>query len=263
MSKKLLPLLLLLVGCPDPAATTDPNAVPGQGPQGGPPPTSPGQPDPSAVPNPDGTAPPAAGGAAGATPGARPAAPGFQVTAGQGVKISGTAVYAGSAKGKLRIDFLRNPEGAPFPELIHSIELEKPGEWSVEAPQDIGELSVVAFLDADDNGPSPGEPMALYKSPLKIEKTEVKGVVLELSDNPDMGAFKPKGAPPDGSAVINGPPPDGSAPGAVPPGGAPPGGAPPAGAPGAPPAGAPPAGAAPAGAPPAGAAPAAPAAGGK
>lgn len=263
--KKLLPLLLILAGCPDPAATDPSTSAP-------PPNGAPGGPPPGGAPGAPGEAPP--GGAPadgsqaavpagdpnnvltpGATPppGGRPKPTGFELVPGQGVKLGGTVTYSGSATGKLRIDLLRNPEGAPYPELMASIEMDKPGPWSIEVPKDYGDLSIIAFLDSDDNGPSAGEPRSAFTNAIKIGKTDVSDVVLEMSDNPkdEMG----KGSPAPGAG---GPPPGA--------GGAPPPGAPPAGAPpeGGAPAGAPPEGAPPAGAPPEGAPPAsAPPKGGK
>lgn len=273
MSKYLLPLLFL-TACPDPAATQDPNAPPPGGEAGPPadPNAIPGTPDPNAAPGPaDPNATPGAGAPNGANQaGSRPVPAGFTVTPGQGVKLSGNIVWSGAVDGKLRVDFLRNPEGSPYPELMHSLEQSKAGPWSVEVPKDLGEISVVAFIDKDDNGPSPGEPMALYKGDLKIaSQTEIKDINLELSESPDMGAFQPRneqtgqggapselvGAGPNPTTGATGVP----APGTPPAGGtegAPPPGTPPAGAPAAPPGPAPAGGAAPAGAAPAsGAAP--------
>jgi hypothetical protein len=176
------------------------------------------------------------------------------VPTGQGVKLSGKVTFDGSAKGVLKIDFLRNPEGSPFPELLHSLQLSGPGDWSVEAPKDIGEISIVAFIDADENGPTPGEPMALYKDQLKIEKADIADINLELSTTPDMGMFAPR----NGGGAGQGTPPEGapSGPGATPPGegGAPPGAPGTTGNPGAdaPPVATPPAGDPPPAADPAG-----------
>ena len=237
-----LPLLLLLAGCPDPAATDPSTAQPGQ-PNGQPadPNAQPnGQPgDPNAQPGGPPTDPnaqpggpptdPNGGGAPGSGPpaGSRPAPTGFTLTPGEGVKLSGTVTYSGSAKGTIRVDFLRNPEGSPYPELMHSVELTEPGPWEVEVPKNFGALMIVGFIDADNNGPSPGEPSASNREPMSVGAQPVKGIELALSDQPAMGG---KGPTPPGE-----------------------GGMPPEGAPGAPPAGAPPAGAVPGGAAPAGA----------
>lgn len=242
-----LALLVFLAGCPDPVpTTTDPAAAGGApaGAEGGV-----GQ----APPPEGGGAPPPAGGG-------RPAAMGFQVEPGQGVKLSGTVSYAGTATGTYRIDFLRAAEGSGFPELLHAISMDKAGTWEVEAPKAAGKIHIVSYLDAGEDGPSAGEPAVLYANPVEVGDAPIADVALVLSDSPDLGDFAPRGgggAPPGGAAGAPdgaATPTPGGAPGEVP--GAAPGG-PPTGD-GALPAGAPPAGASPSGAPPAGAPPAAP-----
>ena len=171
-------------------------------------------------------------GAPAAGAGMRPAAS-FEVPAGTGVKVSGTVVYAGSKTGQYRIDFLKPNKGS-FPELLHSITLDKPGAWEIEAPKGTGEVAVVGFLDADGNGPSDGEPAALTDPPLTIGDKAITGVTLTLSDTPDLKDLKPPGGPkapgiaaPAGGA--GGPTPAGATPGGATPGGPVPGGeAPPA-----------------------------------
>ena len=237
MLARSLPLLLVLVGCPDPTAAPEGGGMSDK-PMGGGAPGEPGQPG-----QPGMGGPP--GGEGGPT--GRPTAPGFQVTAGEGVKLTDSLSYTGTKTGVYRIDFLKQSEQASFPELVHSIELPAPGPWEVEAPKDAGEFWVVSFLDANGNGPDPSEPAARVKDLVRIGTEPIGGLDLVLSDDPDLGELKPnaKEGPP-GTL-----PPGGEMkPGETPPGGAPPGGAPPGSVPpGAPPtdAGAPPAGAPPVG----------------
>lgn len=215
-------LLMLLTGCPDPVPSTD--AASSGAAQAG-----------AAAP----AAPPDGGGAPPAGAG-RPAAPGFQVEPGQGVKITGTVTYPGTATGTYRIDFLRAAEGAGFPELLHSLSMDKPGTWEVEAPKSAGKVHVVSYLDAAEDGPSAGEPAVLYGKALDIESDPITDVALVLSDDPDLGDFAPRGgggAPPgpptDAGAAAGGTPPaaptDGAAPTGAPTDAA--GGAPPPDAP--------------------------------
>jgi len=251
MLARILPFALLLAGCPDPSATPEAGGMPEQ-PMGGVPGAEGGQPGGA------GGAPPT--GAEGGMPNGRPVAPGFKVTTGEGIKLSGTVSYTGSKTGVVRIDFLQQSTQSNFPDLVHSLELAAPGPWEVEAPKDGGDFWVVAFLDADANGPSPGEPAARVKDMVKLASTPITGLDLALSDTPDLGDLAPGGKDTLGAPGGPGAEPK---PGEAPPGGeagAVPAGAPgavPAGAPGAVPAGAP--SAVPAGAVPAGAAGAAPA----
>lgn len=208
MLVRLLPLFLL-VACPDPTQSG--------GNAGGGAPIPAGAPMPGGVPG--GGMPGAGGGPGGAGGGAglRPTSS-FDVEAGQGVKVAGTVSYEGTKTGQYRVDFLRQNPGS-FPELLHSLTLEKPGAWEVEAPKNAGEVAVVGFLDADGNGPSDGEPAGLLDPALKIADQPIAGVNLVLTDNPDLKDLKPPGAGKSGAG----------APGVLPTGGTepPPGGAPP------------------------------------
>lgn len=198
MNRYLLPLLLFFAACPDPSAKSDGGQ--GKGMMGGPPP---GGPPPGGQP-PGGAQPP--GSAPTPTGGVRPNST-FQVAAGQGVKLSGTVTYEGAKKGDLRVDFLRSNMGS-FPELVHSLTLPQPGAFEVEAPKGFGEVSVVAFLDADGNGPSDGEPAARIEGTLKIEDQDLPNLVLALTDNPELGDLKPPGqgggGKPAGDAMTGG-----------------------------------------------------------
>ncbi len=226
-------VLVALAGCPDPTVASDPpagsatsaldgqNAAPLTGPPAPPVPVGPSDPslgpgDPTGAPGAPtpGTAPSGTSAAGG-----RPQVAGFQVATGAGVHLSGRVRYDGNKHGVLRIDFLRNSPTATFPELLHTLSLKAPGEWSVEAPKDLGEVSIVAYIDADGNGPSDGEPAAKLDR-VKVGTTEQDDLDLILSDAPNLGSLKPASAegvppPPDDP-----PPPAGATPssiGAVPP----------------------------------------------
>jgi hypothetical protein len=202
-------LPLILGGCPDPTAGSASE--------------SPGPPATGAPSGPAG-GPAAAGGAAQPGPGKRPQAPGFKVEAGQGLKISGTIAYAGEKKGTVRMDFLKVGASGDFPELVHTMDLAAVGPWELEVPKDAGELAIVCYMDADDNGPSDGEPAGRVAGRIKVGQDPVTGLDITLADEPDLGDLKPGpppgGAPPAGGGQM---PPNAGA-GAAPPGA---GGAPP------------------------------------
>jgi hypothetical protein len=191
---------------------------------------------------------------AGASTPVHPGATSFQLTAGSGVKVSGTITWAGETAGTLRVDVLRKPtSGGSFPELLHSMSLEKSGPFEFEAPKGTGAVGIVAYYDTDGNGPSATEPAAARE--VDIENDPIAGVDLTLAVGTDLALFKPPtagGAGADGAAPPGGPPADGASPppGSPPPGGAPPGGPPPGGPPPGGPPGAPPGGPPPGGAPP-------------
>ena len=130
-----------------------------------------------------GDAPPPGDGDGGPPSGGRPTAE-FGVEAGAGVAISGVVLYDGAAEGTLRVDFLTNDGENPMPSLVHSMTLEGPGPFSVEAPRGLGEVTLVAYIDAGDDGPSPGEPKGHLKA-FEVKVAPIDGLKLQLSDDAD------------------------------------------------------------------------------
>ncbi|MBM4391099.1 MAG: hypothetical protein FJ090_08260, partial [Deltaproteobacteria bacterium] len=145
-------------------------------------------------------------------PSAEETSPGFKVTTGEGVKLSGTVSYAGDKAGKIHIDFLLPPEQGHFPKLIHSLLVEEPGAWEIEAPKKLGKVGVVGYVDMAGDGPSDGDPAFRYPGLVDIDEVAVAGLDLVLTDSPDLGEFTPglagpsQGPPPqDGGAAPAGP----------------------------------------------------------
>jgi hypothetical protein len=124
---------------------------------------------------------------------------GFEVEEGKGVAISGTVVYEGDAEGVLRVDFLPPKPAQGMPGAVHSITLEQPGAWSVDAPADFGELIICAFIDSNDDGPSRGEPKVLLTEPLKVGAEPIAEVELVIQDDWDRSHQQgnPKQMPPE------------------------------------------------------------------
>lgn len=241
---------LSMGGCPDPSGQ-----APQQGPGGGP------GAEGGAGGGPAGGGPggggPGGGGPGGGGPGGkgnerRPENVKFDVAEGQGVAISGTFSYAGTKTGIYKVDFLSRKENGPI-ELVHSLTIEKPGPFSVEAPKSYGAIYVVAFVDEASDGPTATDPAGMTKEPLQIGEVPIADVTVEVSDTPDLGEFTPGaggganqaggGGGPQGGGGAGGPqggaggPPGGGAGGAA--GGPPGGGAggPPGGGAGGPPGG--------------------------
>ncbi len=171
MSRHLLLFTLLIAGCPEPPPSYQGPGEGGgkQGPggavAGGGPPEGAGQP-----------------GAAGAAP-QKPE--GFQVEEGEGIKITGTLAYAGSEEGSFRIDFLKISEDSPMPVAVHSLEVEELGAWEVQAPTKAGEFTLCAFLDLNEDGPSPGEPKVILEKALNVDEADITGIDLTILDNWD------------------------------------------------------------------------------
>ena len=127
-------------------------------------------------------------------PGRPPADVAFQLGEGEAVELSGVLRYAGDAEGAIRLDFLTLEEGQP-PALAHTMGLDRAGGFEVEAPKGFGEVHIVAFIDLDGDGPSPGDPAGTVK--LEIGDEDLGDIELVLDDDPDLGELTP-GAGADG-----------------------------------------------------------------
>lgn len=196
----LLPaLLVFLSACPDPSQTKQPGTggEPGMAPPG----AMPGGPGGPGMGGPPGG--PAGAGGPGMA-GLRPAAK-FAVDAGAGVKISGKVSYDGAKTGTVRVDFLRTLSGSAFPELVHTVSLDKPGPFETEAPKDFGTVQVMAFIDSSEDGPTAGEPAGRYEPGLDIKAAAITGVDIVLSDRPELKDLAPPG--PEKAGAVTGMPP--------------------------------------------------------
>ena len=176
-------MFLMLAGCPDPTTAAD---LGNPGPGGG-------------APGPGGQ------GTEGAPQGPPPEPGSFNMEEGAGVTVSGTLRYTGEAKGMVRIDVLRKEEDAP-PQLLHVEKLDGPGEFSFQAPSNTGEVSLVAFVDVDEDGPSPTDPAG--RADIEIAEETLADLRIDLSDEPELGDLTPGDAP----APSDAPSEDGAAP---------------------------------------------------
>jgi hypothetical protein len=171
-------LLLTLFACPDPTTAAD---LGNPGPGGG-------QPGAAGGPNPG----------EGAPQGPPPAPGQFNVEAGTGVGISGTLSYEGSQEGQLRVDFLATEDDAP-PRLLHVEKLDAFGAFTVATPPNTGSVAIVAFVDIDGDGPSPGDPAGMTR--VSIGEANLTDVNIELSDTPDLGDLTPGTAGPAAAEI--------------------------------------------------------------
>jgi len=147
--------------------------------------------------------------------GAPTAATGFGVAPGEGVLLTGSLAYDGTRTGTIRIDFLTADPDAAMPGAVHTLVLDAPGPWSVEAPRDFGRLQICAFLDENGDGPSPGEPKVMLDEPLTVASTPIADLALVVRDDWDDVHMKtPPGTAAPAPAGGDGVPADGAAPGA-------------------------------------------------
>jgi hypothetical protein len=154
-----------------------------------------------------GPAPGGAGGAIDAPTGDEGSAPpaygritpaGFVLDADEGVKLSGTLRYVGQAEpvGTLMLEISVDP--GPDGETagpIHVQELEGLGEWALQVPEDLGPIKILAYYDADMNGPGPEEPKGHYDVPINVGSEAIPGIDFIITDEapapPDPDAPPP------------------------------------------------------------------------
>lgn len=149
--------------------------APGPGPEGQPPE---GQP-------PDGEGPPSPGGI-----------PPFADLSGDTVQVRGTLLWPGAPAGALiDLDLFQPSETAGGGrQMLGKLKL-PPGDFSFAAPAGFGPLVLEAFVDADGNGPSSGDPMGRYPdNPVRVGSRDVDGVVITLAVTAD--GRMPGNAPP-------------------------------------------------------------------
>lgn len=158
-------LLLTLFACPDPTTAAE-----------------------LGNPGPGGAAPGSPGGPQSAMDGPPPAPGNFNVADGAGVVVSGTLAYPGNQSGQLRLDFLATEDDAP-PRLLHVEKLDAFGSYSVSTPPNTGSVAIVAFVDVNNDGPSPTDPAGMIR--INIEESNIESADITLSDEPDLGDLTP------------------------------------------------------------------------
>ena len=112
----------------------------------------------------------------------------WTVAPGEGVELSGTVSYGGTTTGGVFLDVL-DASGADLEDskkMLHSAKLNGMGAWSLHAPAGTGAVHLCAFVDADDNGPTPADPKAITLEPVVIRNAAVQGIELVLLDDWDI-----------------------------------------------------------------------------
>ncbi len=144
------------------------------------------------------------------SPGPPPDNISFEVE-GEGIALRGALVYSGDQEGALRLDMLVLEENRP-PQLAHTQTVGEDGAFDITAPPDFGPVYVVGFIDVAGDGPSPTDPAGMLE--ILIGDTDIEGITLTLSDDPDLGPLTPGGGddgapdgPPKAPDTVE-PPPD-------------------------------------------------------
>lgn len=185
--------LLFLMGCPDPIESG--NSTPSANTQE----------DPASI-----------GGNGPAKMESDPNAARLNLKDGEGLTISGTFQYVGTATGSKRVDVQKYREGSA-PSLVHTLEISDDNSFSFQVPPDYGKILITGFIDKAGNGPTPDDPQGRLS--LEIAAEAQTEVILEVSDDytppspPGGGGAQSKppqqGQPQDGQPQEDGQPQDG------------------------------------------------------
>ncbi len=99
------------------------------------------------------------------------------------VSVEGTiALASGVEDGQVKLDlFVPDPTGQGGRRQICSLHVSS-GAYRFEAPDDFGTLFVEAFIDRDNDGPSPGDPFGQYEGgkAVEIEGDDISGIDITL-----------------------------------------------------------------------------------
>lgn len=100
----------------------------------------------------------------------------------EGIELSGTTAYLDDTPlvGTVRLEVM-TAGGDGETTLLVVEDLEGLGPWSVRVPEDLGPVNVLAYVDAEMNGPSPGEPSSNLIEPITVAKADISGIELVLS----------------------------------------------------------------------------------
>ena len=174
----------VLTGCPQPPAPSQtPPGTAGAPPAAGPP----GGKTAGGAPAGDARAP--------STPGGPPNGPGCTWAGMEGawskykdkdqVQVSGELAFSGNADGGVIVDFLDDSK-----DIALSVRCTKAGPFEIKVPAGLGKLHVVAFVDADFNGPSANDVRGRTAAPIDVATAPITGVSIAMSADADMGDLK-------------------------------------------------------------------------
>jgi hypothetical protein len=132
---------------------------------------------------------PGGDGGGGGGGGGGPQASCFDNISGDTVQVSGIIKLAeGIDPGLVKVDiFTPDPEGQGGRRQVCQLQA-KAGPYSFEAPADFGDLEIEAYIDIGSDGPTPGDPFAMYaNNPLRVDDEDIQGVHLKLlsTSSPD------------------------------------------------------------------------------
>jgi hypothetical protein len=97
------------------------------------------------------------------------------------ITISGTLDYAGQAGGSIRLDVQKVRTGSA-PMLIHTMELQSQEEaFSFDAPKGYGKIIITGFIDEAGDGPSPNDPQGRLN--IEVGQDPLTKLIIEVKAN--------------------------------------------------------------------------------
>ncbi|MCB9746732.1 MAG: hypothetical protein H6740_29430, partial [Alphaproteobacteria bacterium] len=108
--------------------------------------------------------------------------PEFEIE-GEAVKVSGSVVFPEYNGGRVVVEVLRNEEGIAQPIRLHVLTMDAPGPYSFNAPKDVGEVNVIAYIGDPEQGPTPESPQG-NRDPINVTTEAVSGVDVTIMVDP-------------------------------------------------------------------------------
>ncbi len=108
------------------------------------------------------------------------------IVEGESVTLSGTIEHSGDASGNILMDFWVTAEEGFFT-TEYFLVCGGPGAFSAVVPRNLGEVHLVAHLDAKGDGPTKGDPVGQTPEPIVIAKDSIEGISIVLGNEPLAG----------------------------------------------------------------------------
>lgn len=113
------------------------------------------------------------------------------------ITVSGSLVFDGTVNGSIRLDVQKVRKGSA-PALVHTVELQSIDEFSFEAPKGAGNIIITGFIDEAGDGPSPQDPQG--RLTLEVGEEALADLKIEMkSDNAPVQPKPPSDKPEDKS----------------------------------------------------------------
>ena len=99
------------------------------------------------------------------------------------VTLTGTIKVQGEAKAGVDLDcFVPDSSTPAGRKLVNKVKLAGPGAYTMKVPAKLGQLSLVAFMDLENDGPDRSDPQGGYSgNPIEIKDKDLENIDIELT----------------------------------------------------------------------------------